>query len=113
MKKARKALEELPRCAAYSRQTGQPCRNAVMSNGKGRCRMHGGKSSGRPPKHGKYTKENKLQRDWGRLLLAVVALREGHKVRQLKPGLMTLERAEEVLALKLNGIHKKNDIKIS
>jgi hypothetical protein len=48
-----------PRCGARSKRTGEPCRSAAMKNG--RCRMHGGKSSGAPKgnqnalKHGNYT----------------------------------------------------------
>lgn len=41
------------KCGAHCRTTGQPCKNACMPNG--RCRMHGGKSTGRRPKHGFYT----------------------------------------------------------
>jgi hypothetical protein len=33
-----------PRCGAWSRNTGLPCRQAAMPNG--RCRMHGGASTG-------------------------------------------------------------------
>lgn len=40
------------KCGAHCRTTGQPCKNACMPNG--RCRMHGGKSSGRPIQHGYY-----------------------------------------------------------
>jgi hypothetical protein len=42
MQQARAALALHPRCEAHCRTTGQPCKNAEMSNG--RCRMHGGKS---------------------------------------------------------------------
>jgi uncharacterized protein YjcR len=47
-----------PRCGAKTR-TGTPCRSPAMPNG--RCRMHGGKSSGAPKgnsnalKHGHYS----------------------------------------------------------
>lgn len=51
-----------PRCCAHARTTGKPCRALVMANG--RCRMHGGKSTGAPTrkanakyKHGKRTIE--------------------------------------------------------
>ena len=36
------------KCGAHSRRTGEPCRQSAMANG--RCRMHGGKSTG--PKNG-------------------------------------------------------------
>jgi hypothetical protein len=62
MHKARAALALHPRCGAHSRRTGQPCRNPAMRNG--RCRMHGGKSTGAPTgsrnggyRHGRDTQE--------------------------------------------------------
>jgi hypothetical protein len=33
-----------PRCGARSKRTGKPCRAAAMPNG--RCKVHGGKSTG-------------------------------------------------------------------
>ena len=53
------------RCGAYSRRTGKPCRQPAMANG--RCRMHGGKSTGvkgnkNAFKHGYYSKDAKMQR---------------------------------------------------
>ncbi|MEX1313818.1 MAG: HGGxSTG domain-containing protein [Desulfotignum sp.] len=51
----------IPRCGAYSRRTGKPCRQPAMANG--RCRLHGGLSTGAPKgnqnafKHGYYSKE--------------------------------------------------------
>ncbi len=33
-----------PRCGAHSRRTGAPCQGPAMKNG--RCRMHGGRSTG-------------------------------------------------------------------
>jgi len=55
MQEARKALANHPKCGAHSRSTGNPCKNASMKNG--RCRMHGGKSTGRPVTHGQRTKK--------------------------------------------------------
>lgn len=50
-----------PRCGARTR-SGKPCKAPAMKNG--RCRMHGGKSTGAPLgkrhgryKHGKYTND--------------------------------------------------------
>lgn len=40
-------------CGAHCRTTGQPCKNHPMPNG--RCRMHGGKSTGRPVTTGEHT----------------------------------------------------------
>ena len=49
------------KCGAHCRTTNQPCKNSAMPNGK--CRMHGGKSTGRPILNGLYTKSAKLQRE--------------------------------------------------
>lgn len=47
-------------CGAHCRTTGQPCKNAPMPNG--RCRMHGGKSTGRPIKHGFFAAADARER---------------------------------------------------
>lgn len=60
MYEARAALATHPRCGAHCRTTGWPCRNPAMANG--RCRMHGGKSTGRPLVNGRYTKAALAQR---------------------------------------------------
>lgn len=44
-----------PICGAHARTTGNPCQKQPLDNG--RCRLHGGLSTGRPPTHGFYTKE--------------------------------------------------------
>ncbi len=66
MHKARLALALHPRCGAKCR-SGEPCKNASMKNG--RCRMHGGKSTGAPIKHGQRTKAAIAQRKADRLLI--------------------------------------------
>ena len=43
-----------PRCGAKTR-SGHPCKSPAI-HGKARCRMHGGKSTGGPIIHGRYTK---------------------------------------------------------
>lgn len=48
-----------PRCGAFARTTGEPCKSPAMQNG--RCRMHGGKA-GRKPIHGHYSKQTLEQR---------------------------------------------------
>jgi hypothetical protein len=65
-------FRNIPRCGAYARTTGQPCKSPAMENG--RCRMHGGKSTGRPITHGRNTKAAKQQRKEFRALMK--ALRE-------------------------------------
>lgn len=57
MHEARAALNQHPRCGAHCRTTAEPCRNPAMKNG--RCRMHGGKSTGRPVTHGRTTQVRK------------------------------------------------------
>ena len=73
-----------PRCGARSKRAGKPCRGAAMPNG--RCKVHGGKSTGpRTPeglersrranwKHGYYSSEVKAERS--RVRTAVLALRD-------------------------------------
>jgi len=56
--------ENIPRCGAKTRP-GHPCGHYAMKNG--RCRFHGGMSTGakhphRPIKHGRYTKQAFLER---------------------------------------------------
>ena len=61
--------EEIPRCGAKTRP-GHPCGHYTMKNG--RCRYHGGKSTGaKKPhtKHGFYTKESIRERSIMRTLL--------------------------------------------
>lgn len=41
-------------CAASSKRTGERCNGKAVS-GSDKCRMHGGKGSGRPPIHGRYS----------------------------------------------------------
>lgn len=53
MRKALEALANHPRCGAHCKTTGAGCKSAAMPNG--RCRMHGGKSTGRPITHGQRT----------------------------------------------------------
>jgi hypothetical protein len=54
MHEARQKLLLHPRCAAHCRTTKGLCKNPSMANG--RCRMHGGSSTGRPATHGATTK---------------------------------------------------------
>jgi hypothetical protein len=77
MHEARAALAQHPRCGAQSRTTGQPCRNPSMANG--RCRMHGGKSTGAPRgrkhwnfHHGLHTKEARQDRREARSQMLVL-----------------------------------------
>src|SRR5262249_49946391 len=72
-----------PRCGARCKRTGKPCRGAAMPNG--RCKVHGGKSTGpRTPeglersrranwKHGYYSREAKAERS--RVRAAILVLR--------------------------------------
>ena len=65
-------LSKVPRCGARSKRTGEPCRGPAMRNG--RCRLHGGLSTGpRTPeglarsrrarwKHGRYSMEAQRER---------------------------------------------------
>ncbi len=47
-------------CGAKTRTTPQPCKGSAMANG--RCRLHGGLSTGRPVTTGQWTKQAIQQR---------------------------------------------------
>jgi hypothetical protein len=98
---ARAALAALPRCTATSRQSGEPCKLPGTGAG-GKCRFHGGASTGRPPIHGRNTANARLERDWARLLLGAVASYQGGKVKFFKPGRLTVQRVQEVLNAKIS-----------
>jgi hypothetical protein len=77
MEKARNA----PRCGAKARTTGKPCLCPAMPNG--RCRLHGGKSTGAPTgkangnyKNGLRTKRSKQFKKTIRAVKA--AIRQGN-----------------------------------
>ncbi len=65
-------FKDVPKCGARSERTRQPCQQPAMANG--RCRLHGGKSTGPPKnnqnalKHGFYTKDAIEQRKYIRQL---------------------------------------------
>lgn len=48
-------------CGAKTRTTLIPCKGSAMANG--RCRFHGGKSTGRPITTGLFTKDAILERE--------------------------------------------------
>ena len=60
-------FENIKFCGAKTRTTNKPCQGSAMSNG--RCRFHGGKSTGRPITTGKWTKEAIHQKDEVNLLI--------------------------------------------
>lgn len=72
-----------PRCGAHSRRTGNPCKAPAMKNG--RCRMHGGKSTGAKTKDG-IERARKANLIHGRYSAeAIQARREGMlKIRELR-----------------------------
>lgn len=59
MKEARAALALHPRCGAKCKQRDGFCMNPAMKNG--RCRIHGGKSTGPKPRHGQASAGAKLR----------------------------------------------------
>ena len=59
MKEARAALALHPRCGAKCKQRDGFCMNPAMKNG--RCRIHGGKSTGPKPRHGQASAKTKLR----------------------------------------------------
>lgn len=72
IKPMRAAFQNAPRCGAKTRK-GTACLGPAMPNG--RCRMHGGKSTGAPKgnknalKHGRYTVKAIAQRRYVRQLI--------------------------------------------
>jgi len=46
------SYQHLPKCGAYARSAGRPCKHCAMANG--RCYYHGGSSR---VKHSRYTKQ--------------------------------------------------------
>lgn len=102
MQKARAALAALPKCTATSRQSGEPCKLAGTGAG-GKCRFHGGASTGRPLTHGRTTQRARLERDWIRVMLAVVVATQGGKLKWFKPGRLSAERVIDVLNAKRAG----------
>ncbi|MEA4858328.1 MAG: HGGxSTG domain-containing protein [Solidesulfovibrio sp.] len=66
-------LAVVKKCSARSKRTGNPCRQPAMANGK--CRFHGGKSTGAPVgnknawKHGDYSAQAQERRREMRQLL--------------------------------------------
>lgn len=71
MLEARIALDSVPKCGALARSTGKPCQKPGLGAG-GRCRHHGGSSTGRPIVTGNSTRERALNKDWCRLLLSLI-----------------------------------------
>jgi len=63
-------------CGAHARTTGKPCRQPAMTNG--RCRIHGGKSTGRPISTGLHTKEAKgLQKQVSQMIREMKLILKG------------------------------------
>ena len=111
IEKAREVLAALPRCSATARQTGVQCKNPGTGAG-GKCRFHGGASTGRPAIHGRATKQAKLDRDWVRLLLGVVhTLHGGNSAGFLKPGRLTAARGDVLLKLQQAGFDQPTSMK--
>lgn len=59
-------FKSLPRCGAKARSNfNLPCRQAAKKNNNGRCHWH----SGRPIKHGNYSKTSILERAKRRIMI--------------------------------------------
>ena len=100
-----------PRCGAKARTTGgNPCQAPAMKNG--RCRMHGGKSTGPTTpdglarlaaartKHGYYSRENRAERRRVAVLKA-----EARAQRQLQLAAAVAARTKTLLVLHRAGAH--------
>lgn len=71
MDKARVALALHPKCGAKCKQSEGYCRNPSMKNG--RCRIHGGKSTGPKLKHGQSSKTTKEKLKQAQLIIGALA----------------------------------------
>lgn len=92
-----------PRCGARNRK-GKPCQLAAMSNGTGRCRLHGGKSTGPKTaegieriraartKHGRYSQASIARRREAR-----EAIRTLRALLKLDPTGASDEEADQAL----------------
>ena len=99
MVEARRALGSTPKCGALARSTGQPCQKPGLGAG-GRCRHHGGASTGRPVTSGNFTRERGLNRDWCRLMIGLIYEIHGKPNNfkgWLKPGRLSKSRICELL----------------
>ena len=67
-----------PRCGAYARTTGKPCNSPAMNNG--RCRMHGGASTGPKTKRGKARAK---RGNWKQGKYSAETKREDKEIRDL------------------------------
>ena len=74
-----------PRCGATCKRTGQPCQGAAMPNG--RCRMHGGTSTGARTPEGKARCRAAAWKHGGRDGAARARARERAEARRLVSGL--------------------------
>jgi len=73
MSKPHVPFKNIQLCGANAKRTGKPCRQPAMSNG--RCRLHGGKSTGRSITTGQWTKQAIQQRkDYKKLLHSLCEL---------------------------------------
>ena len=61
------SAHDAPRCGAHARTTGQPCKSPAIK-GKARCRMHGGKSPGRPRTRDAYRALMAEKRKWRQIM---------------------------------------------
>lgn len=63
-------MHKSPRRGVHARTSGKLCKSPAMA--KGQCRMHGGKSAGRPPIDGHYSKAAmKCYQEWRGALRAL------------------------------------------
>ncbi|MDD5276675.1 MAG: HGGxSTG domain-containing protein [Methylovulum sp.] len=84
-----------PRCGAKARSTGKGCLCPAMPNG--RCRLHGGKSTGAPTgkangnyKNGNYTKRHKQFVQATKAIKSAIRQNDHAKIYGLIDGLETI-----------------------
>jgi hypothetical protein len=78
-----------PRCGARSKRTGKPCQGAAMPNG--RCKFHGGKSTG--PRSGPNPKGKAPPSLWRHC--EAICIDQGLRLVGRAPGIKMLDKTEQ------------------
>ena len=69
-----------PRCGARSKRTGKPCQGAAMPNG--RCKLHGGKSTGPRTPEGLARSRREAKAERSRVRAAILADHTGPSIHR-------------------------------
>lgn len=101
------AFDLAPRCGAFARTTGEPCKNPAV-HGRKRCRMHGDKNPGAPLGnknalfHGGYTADAIAERREVARRCHALRLKEQEMAQQLREQKAQLKEFSRDLSVKLD-----------